>query len=207
MKIVLETERLILREYVKDDAPAFFRLNSDPEVMRYVPDEPMQSVEQAREILITHPIADYAQHGFGRLACALKATRDHIGFCGLKYLKEIDDIDLGFRFLPEHWGKGLATEAARAVVRYGFTEMAIEVNRRYLNPCAPQVAAVHRTATKFSLDHIVGLAEPDNHASIRVLEKVGMQFTGVVRLFDLEMRRYVIENPVRESATDSRAAN
>jgi ribosomal-protein-alanine N-acetyltransferase len=207
MKIVLETERLILREYGEDDAPTFFRLNSDPEVMRYVPDEPMTSVDQAREILITHPLADYAQNGFGRLACVLKATGEHIGFCGLKYIKEIDDIDLGFRFLPEHWGKGLATESARAVVRYGFTEMAIEVNRRYLNPSAPQVAAVHRTATKFSLDHIIGFAEPDNHASMRVLEKVGMQFTGVVRLFDLEMRRYLIENPGMESAAAYPAVN
>jgi [ribosomal protein S5]-alanine N-acetyltransferase len=181
MKIILETERLILREYVEDDAPAFFRLNSDPEVMRYVPDEPMTSVDQAREILITHPMADYAQHGFGRLACVLKATGEHIGFCGLKYLKEIDDIDLGFRFLPEHWGKGLGTESARGVVRYGFNEL--------------------------SLGHIVGLAEPDNHASIRVLEKAGMQFTECVRLFDLEMRRYVIENPGMESAADYRAAN
>lgn len=181
MKIILETHRLILREYVEDDAPAFFRLNSDPEVMRYVPDEPMTSVDQAQEILITHPIADYAQHGFGRLACVLKATDEHIGFCGLKYLKEIDDIDLGFRFLPAHWGKGLATESSRAVVGYGFTEL--------------------------SLGHIVGLAEPDNHASIHVLEKVGMEFTGVIRLFDLEMRRYVIENPGMESAIDYRAAN
>jgi len=192
MKIVLETDRLILREYVEDDAPAFFRLNSDPEVMRYVPDEPMRSVDQAREILKTHPIADYAEHGFGRLACVLKATGEHVGFSGLKYLKEIDDIDLGFRFLPAHWGKGLATEAAQAVVRYGFTEM------------APEVAAVHRMAIQFPLDHIVGLAEADNHGSIRVLEKVGMQFTGVVRLFDIEMRRYLIKNPGKDDRLTTR---
>jgi RimJ/RimL family protein N-acetyltransferase len=166
MKAILETERLILREYTEDDAPAFFRLNSDPEVMRYVPDKPMTSVDQAREILINHPIADYAEHGFGRLACLLKESGEHIGFCGLKYLKEIEDIDLGFRFVPSQWGKGLATEAGVPSIRYGFEEL--------------------------ELDHIIGLAEPDNRASIRVLEKVGMKFTGVVRLFDMNMRRYVI---------------
>ena len=168
MKIVLETPRLILREYTEDDAADFFRLNSDPEVMRYVPDEPVQTVEDARAILVSHPIVDYRERGFGRCACILKETGENIGFCGLKYLKEIDVIDLGFRFLPAHWGKGLATEAAKACADYGFREL--------------------------NLEEIVGFSEPENHASIRVLEKVGMQFTGVVRLYDCDMRRYVIRN-------------
>ena len=163
----IETERLILREYTEDDAPAFFALNSDPAVMRYVPDEPMISVDQAREVLRSHPITDYKERGFGRFACVLKATGEHIGFCGLKYLKEIEDIDLGFRFIPSQWGKGLATEAALASVRYGFDDL--------------------------KLNRIVGLAEPENRASIHVLEKVGMQFVEMVRLFSLSMAKYVIE--------------
>ena len=167
MKVILDTERLILREYTDDDAPAFFELNSDPEVMRYVPDKAMESVEQAREILRNHPMIDYKERGFGRWACILKANGKHIGFCGLKYLKEIDDIDLGFRFVPSQWGKGLATEAAVASIRYGFDEL--------------------------KLDHIVGFAELENRASIRVLEKVGMQFVEMVRLFSLSMGKYVIE--------------
>ena len=169
MSTILETERLILRHYTEEDAPAFFRLNSDPDVMRYVPDEPMKSVEDARDILVSHPIADYKERGFGRLACVLKETSEHIGFCGLKYLKEIDDVDLGFRFMPSHWGKGLATEAALASINYGFE--------------------------KLELAHIVGLAEPENHASVRVLEKVGMRFTRLVRLFDCEFRRYLMHRP------------
>jgi ribosomal-protein-alanine N-acetyltransferase len=166
VKLVLETERLILREYVENDASAFFQLNSDLEVMRYVPDKPMKSVDQAREILITHPIADYSQHGYGRWACLLRTTGQHIGFCGLKYLPELKEIDLGFRFLPSHWGKGFATEASQAAIHHGFTN--------------------------FALDQIVGLAHPDNHGSIRVLEKVGMQFTGIVRPYGWPMRRYVL---------------
>lgn len=165
----IETERLILREYTEADAPAFFRLNSDPDVMRYVPDERMTDVDQAREILINHPMVDYRERGFGRWACILKETGEHIGFCGLKYLKEIGDVDLGFRFMPSQWGKGFATEAARASIRFGFDEL--------------------------KLDHIVGLAEPENRASIRVLEKVGMQFVEMVRLFDLDMAKYVIRRP------------
>lgn len=165
----IETERLILREYTEEDAPAFFLLNSDPEVMRYVPDGALANVDQAREILISHPIADYRERGFGRWACVLKEAGEHIGFCGLKYLKEIDGIDLGFRFVPSQWGKGLATEASLASIRYGFEELV--------------------------LDHIVALAEPENRASIRVLEKVGMQFVEMVRLFSLSMAKYVIWRP------------
>jgi RimJ/RimL family protein N-acetyltransferase len=160
------TERLILREYTEDDAPAFFRLNSDPQVMRYVPDQPMQSVEQARQVLVSHPLTDYRERGYGRFACVLKDTGEHIGFSGLKYIPEIGGVDLGFRFLPAYWGKGLATEAAEASLRYGFE--------------------------KLNLEQIIGLAEPENHASIRVLEKVGMQFTGLVRLWDREFKRHVV---------------
>jgi ribosomal-protein-alanine N-acetyltransferase len=166
MNLILETNRLILRQYTGEDADGFFRLNSDPEVMRYVPDRLLKSLEEAREILISHPIADYKQHGYGRCACIVKSTGENIGFCGLKYLPQIGGVDLGFRFLPANWSKGFATEAARASVKYGFKTL--------------------------NLDEIVGLAEPENHGSIRVLEKVGMQFTGVVRLFGLQMRRYLI---------------
>ena len=166
IKIVLQTDRLILREYTEEDAPDLFELGSNPEVMRYVPDEPMTTVEQAHLTLMNHPIADYYRHGFGRWACILRATGQNIGFCGLKYLVELDEVDLGFRFLPAHWGKGLATEAARACVGYGFETLALE--------------------------QIIGLSDPENHASIRVLEKTGMQFAGVVRPYGFPMLRYII---------------
>jgi RimJ/RimL family protein N-acetyltransferase len=165
----IETARLILREYTESDAPAFFRLNSDPEVMRYVPDDAMTSIEQAREVLIDHPIKDYQERGFGRWACLLKETDEHIGFCGLKFLKEINDVDLGFRFVPSQWGKGLATEAAQASLRFGFDELA--------------------------LDQIMGFAELENRGSIRVLEKIGMQFVEMVKLLGLDMAKYVIQQP------------
>src|SRR4051794_21834008 len=134
--------------------------------MRYVPDDAMTSVQQARELLISHPITDYRERGFGRWACVLKETGEHIGFCGLKYLPQIEDVDLGFRLVPSQWGKGFATEAAQASLKFGFEEL--------------------------GLDHIVGLVELENRGSIRVLEKVGMQFVEMVRLFDLEMARYLI---------------
>src|SRR6266568_1472941 len=83
VKVILETDRLFLREYVEEDAEAFFRLNSDPEVLRFVPDKRLLNVEQARQILVDHPIADYRKYGFGRGACILKSTGEQIGFADL----------------------------------------------------------------------------------------------------------------------------
>ena len=92
-KVILETDRLLLREYVEEDAEAFFKLNTDPEVLRFVPDKQLLSVEQARQILIDHPIADYRKYGFGRGACILKSTGEQIGFAGLKYMEELGEVD------------------------------------------------------------------------------------------------------------------
>ena len=75
MKVILAPDRLFLREYVEEDAEAFFKLNRDPDVLRFVPDKQLLNVEQARQILVDHPIADYRKYGFGRGACILKSNR------------------------------------------------------------------------------------------------------------------------------------
>ena len=168
MKAILETDRLLLREYVEDDAESFFKLNTDPEVMRFVPDKPLLNVEQARQTLIDHPIADYRRYGFGRGACILKSTGEQIGFAGLKYLDELGEVDLAYRLLPAHWGQGLATEVALASVRYGFAAL--------------------------GLKRIIGLVMPKNIASLRVLEKTGLRYSGTVTLWGHTFSRYVI-NP------------
>jgi len=168
MKVILETDRLLVREYVEDDAEAFFKLNADPEVVRFVPDKPLLSLEQARQTLIDHPIADYCRYGFGRGACILKSTGEQIGFAGLKYLDELGEVDVAYRLLPAHWGQGLATEVALASVRYGFAAL--------------------------GLKRIIGLVMPKNIASVRVLEKTGLRYSGTVTLWGHTFSRYVI-NP------------
>jgi len=165
MKIILETDRLFLREYVEDDAEAFFKLNSDPEVLRFVPDKALLNVEQARQLLVDHPIADYRKHGFGRGACILKSTGKQIGFAGLKYLEELDEVDVAYRLMPAHWGQGLATEAALASVRYGFTDL--------------------------GLNQIIGLVMPENIASVRVLEKTGLRYAEPVTFWGQQFSKYV----------------
>ena len=168
MKVILETDRLLLREFVEDDAESFFKLNNYPEVVRFVPDKPLLNVEQARQTLIDHPIADYRRYGFGRGACILKSTGEQIGFAGLKYLDELCEVDLAYRLLPAHWGQGLATEVALASVRYGFAAL--------------------------GLKRIIGLVMPKNIASVRVLEKTGLRYSGTVTLWGHTFSRYVI-NP------------
>jgi [ribosomal protein S5]-alanine N-acetyltransferase len=174
MKTILETDRLLLQEYVEDDAEAFFRLNSDPEVLRFVPDASFTNVEQARKVLLAHPIADYRKYGFGRCACILKSTGEQIGFAGLKYLEELSEVDLAFRLMRAHWGFGLATEAAIASVRFGFANLALK--------------------------SIIGLVMPENSASVRVLEKTGLRLSGTVRYRAIEFAKYVITQRVDESS-------
>ena len=166
MKVILETERLLLREFVEEDAEAFFTLNSHPEVIRYVPDKPLLDVEQARQLLVDHPIADYRKHGFGRGACILKSTGEQIGFAGLKYLEELGEVDVAYRLLPPYWGQGLATEAALASVRFGFAHL--------------------------GLKQIIGLVMPENIASARVLEKTGLRYVETVTFWGHQFSRYVI---------------
>ncbi|QDV84510.1 GNAT family N-acetyltransferase [Stieleria magnilauensis] len=145
-----ETKRLHHRAFTVDDAEAFFVLNSNPDVMRFTGELLVPSLEVAIEAIAGYP--DFDEVGYGRWACVLKKTQTVIGFCGLKYLPDLDAVDLGYRFLPEFWGQGIATEACRANLEFGFREL--------------------------RLDQIVGLVLPDNAASIRVLEKVGMQPEG-----------------------------
>jgi RimJ/RimL family protein N-acetyltransferase len=151
---------------VEEDAEAFFKLNINPKVLRFVPDKPLLNVEQARQILLDHPIADYRKHGFGRGACILKSTGEQIGFAGLKYLEELGEVDIAYRLLPSHWASGLATEAARASVRFGFAEL--------------------------GLKRIIGLAMPENIASVRVLEKTGLRYVETVTFWGHQFSKYVL---------------
>jgi len=166
MKVILETDRLLLREFVEEDAEAFFKLNSDPQVLRFVPDKPLLNVEQAQQLLVDHPIADYRKYGFGRGACILKSTGEQIGFAGLKYLEELGEVDVAYRLLPSHWGLGFATEAALASVRFGFANL--------------------------GLKRIIGLAMPENIASVRVLEKTGLHYVETVTLWGSQFSKYLI---------------
>ena len=92
---VIETPRLVLREFVLNDAENIWELNSDPEVIKYTGDPPFATIEKAREFLLDY--TDYEKNGFGRWAVITKASNSFIGWCGLKF-NEQNLVDLGFRF-------------------------------------------------------------------------------------------------------------
>ena len=147
MEKIIETDRLILRRFDSSDAPQMYLLNADPTVLKYTGDLPFQSISEA-ESFIQH-YDHYQKYGFGRWSVILKSSNEFIGWCGLKQHEEAF-VDIGFRFFKKEWGKGYATEAAKACLVYGF---------EYLN-----------------LKEIIGRAAKENIASVRVLEKLGMEF-------------------------------
>lgn len=158
-----DTARLVMRAFEVGDAEAFFRLNSHPDVIRYTGEAPCGSVEVARAQIGAY--ADWDRYGIGRWATVHKGTGEVMGFAGLKYLPEFDQVDLGYRFLPQYWGKGLATEASLACLAYGFDTL--------------------------GLQQIVAFALADNGASLRVLDKVGFSRREPI-LYDGEPAEYYV---------------
>ena len=154
----METARLWLRRFTLDDAAEYQPLVSDPAVIRYTGEPPLQTVEAVQQVLLSRPLRDYAVHGFGRMACIEKSSGRLVGFCGLKYLEDLKEVDIGYRFLPETWGKGYATESALAVMA----------------ECRRQGA----------IQRVIGLVEPENTASVKVLKKLGLGFEKTIRLDD-----------------------
>lgn len=149
MNIIIETSRLLLRTFTVFDAPLIFELNLDPDVTRYTGD-PIQDIQQAEQVLEQIILPQYILYNHGRWAVHVKPELEFIGWCGLKARPERNEIDLGYRFMKTAWGKGYATEAAYACLKYGFE--------------------------KLNMQRIIGRAMPQNLASIRVLEKCAMQF-------------------------------
>lgn len=148
MKHILETSRLILRELDSKDAKNFYDLNSNPNVIKYTGNSAFKNIEEAKEFLENY--TDYKFNGYGRWAVILKTTDKFIGWCGLKFDELENETDIGFRFFEEEWNKGYATESAIACIHYGFE--------------------------KLKLKRIIGRAMKENVGSIKVLEKIGLEY-------------------------------
>lgn len=130
-KVFIETSKLILREIVTEDVDRIFLLDSNPEVMKYMIVKPVTKLEESEET-INKIRKQYQENGIARWAVIEKESDLLIGWSGLKLLTEpingFNNVyELGYRFLPEFWGKGYATEAGKAVLDYGFNEMKLEV--------------------------------------------------------------------------------
>ncbi|NNK80000.1 MAG: GNAT family N-acetyltransferase [Flavobacteriales bacterium] len=146
----IETSRLILRPFTLDDVEAAYTMNLDEDVSRYTGDGGVMSFEEIERRIREDVMGDYARHGFGRFAVEWRETGAFIGFTGLKYLVDMDEVDLGYRFMSNYWGMGIATEAGKACIEFGFKELGLE--------------------------RIIAMLLIENQSSIRVLEKLGFQF-------------------------------
>lgn len=147
---VLQTERLTIRPFTEDDAAFILELVNDAEWLRFIGDKNVHSLDDARRYLREGPLAMYARHGLG--LCCVERRNDGLalGLCGLIKRETLDDVDLGFAFLPGARGRGYAREATAAVLSDGLR-------------------------TK-GLRRIVAITDPGNQASARVLEATGLRF-------------------------------
>ena len=120
-KSIIETERTYLREFLPVDADGFYRLNLDPEVIKYTGDQPFKSVAAARNFIEKYD--QYKKYRYDRWAVCLKDSTEFIGFCGLKYHPDEDITEVGFRFFRSYWNLGFATETTLACIAYGFSKL------------------------------------------------------------------------------------
>jgi [ribosomal protein S5]-alanine N-acetyltransferase len=150
MSTIIETDRIILRRFVLEDAEDVFAYGSNSKVNRYIGNPDLESIDEAQKIITHINFPDYDKHGYGRYAVYHKADKKVIGFAGLKFLPQYNMSDIGYRFLPEYWGKGIATEVCIPLMKYGFETL--------------------------NLETIIGIAMKENIASCRVLEKIGLKF-------------------------------
>lgn len=162
MKIFIETPRLILREMMPEDEAGMFELDSDPAVHKYLGNRPITRIEEARSG-IEYIRKQYKENGIGRWAVELKETGEFMGWCGLKFINDMEIngqtniYDVGYRFIQRFWGKGYGYEAAQVSLDYGFEEL--------------------------GLKRIIGISDQGNIGSQRILTKIGLEF---IEGFDFE---------------------
>ena len=157
-----ETERLIINFLASDDLDDLHRMDTDLSVRRYINGK-ASSLDETKKYL-SENIISYRAHGYGRYAIRDRFTNEFLGICG--YLFENYGVDFGYRFLPSSWGKGIATEAALAVLKKGIPNHLRE--------------------------QVVGIVLPENKASKTVLTKVGFKWKENLELLGFNVEKYTL---------------
>ncbi len=150
------TERLELRQLTLDDAAFVVALVNDPDWLRHIGDRGVRSVPDAEAYLRRGPLAMYEKFGFGLWAVVPKGGGAPMGICGLIQRETLPDVDVGYAFLPEHRGRGIAREAVAASLAHG--------------------------QDVFGLSRIVAVTSPGNERSVRLLKELGFQEEGRVQV-------------------------
>ncbi|MCL4261980.1 MAG: GNAT family N-acetyltransferase [Anaerolineae bacterium] len=155
-EVVLETDRLWLTKLMPADAPFILRLLNEPTFIENIGDRGVRTMEDAEAYILNGPVASYARFGFGLYLVESRATGEAMGLCGLLKREVLDDVDIGYAFLPAFCGNGYAREAATAVL--------------------------HHAQQTLGLKRLVAIVSPHNQPSIRLLEKIGFRYEKMVRL-------------------------
>ena len=164
----IETGRLWLRPFTPEDTPTMHRILNGQDVLKYFPGP--QTVTGAQvERMISRMLAHWQEHGYGLWAVEQHTTGALLGRCGLQLITETDEVEIDFILDPASWGQGLATEAGQASLKFGFAQL--------------------------NLPEVVGIVHPENLASQRVLQKLGMQFAQATEYFGMVVHHYVITQP------------
>ena len=161
----MKTERLILEPWRSSDWQAFRPIATDVEVMRYITGGIPWTDEQIQNF-VNHQVILYSERGFCRWKLVEASTGDLIGFCGPGIWRDAPDPEIGWWLARHHWGRGLATEAARA--------------------------ALHDALERVRLERIISIAMPDNTASIGIMKKLGLQFDAEFESDGIRLVRYAI---------------
>ena len=152
--VVFETDRLVVRRLTVEDAPFILRLLNEPSFLEHIGDRGVRNLADARQYILSGPIASYDRHGFGLFLVQLKEGGHPIGICGLLKRDALDDVDVGFAFVPESWSKGYAFESTTATLAYARDTHHIE--------------------------RLVAIVSPGNVASINLLLKLGFCYERMV---------------------------
>jgi len=164
----MQTERLLFSPWVESDWLAFKPIATDPEVMRYISDGQPWPDDRIQEF-VQRQIHCLVERGYCLWKLLDRGSGHMIGFCGLQPLANTVDVEIGWWLAPSHWGRGLATEAARAALRDGFERV--------------------------GLGRIVAVAQPANRASLRVMEKLGMRYERDIEHKGIGVVLYAIHAP------------
>jgi ribosomal-protein-alanine N-acetyltransferase len=162
------SERLTLRPFVEADAVPLQRIMGQPDMLQYFPNSNPPEIDRV-ERLINYQLEHWEQYGYGWWAIEFveeKETRPFIGWAGLQYLPDTDEVEVAYMLGRDYWGRGLATEVAREALEYGFEQL--------------------------KEHEIVGIVHPENIASIRVIEKLGMSFDIRKPYFGMDCFRYAL---------------
>jgi RimJ/RimL family protein N-acetyltransferase len=162
---LIETERLQMREFTLDDVDAVYEFSTCSDVTRFTGDEGIvRNKKDAERLIRTVWLNEYKKYGYARYALIHKGDQKLIGFCGVKFEPDLGLPDIGYRMMPEYWGKGLGTEAVRATLKY-----AREV---------------------LGLQEIVGEVVDQNVASNKLLLKVGFRLVDSYEKDGFTVNRY-----------------